>query len=211
MSLQEEIEKKAKKIHTSGYPMSIGELISLYNDEEIDLHPEFQRFFRWTPLQKARFIESILIGIPIPSIFVYQREDGIWDVIDGVQRLSAVFEFVGILKDEKGEKLLPGRMVKTDILPSLEGKMWKPDKDEDEDEPENFLTMSQRIEFKRAKFDVIIMKEDGDQDARYELFQRINTGGTEVELRRFLLAAKEKVSGLVSLGKELFTRENQNC
>ncbi len=67
-------------------------LNNLYTDNELDLHPEFQRFFRWKPSQKSRFIESLLIGIPIPSIFVYQREDGVWDVIDGVQRLSTIFD-----------------------------------------------------------------------------------------------------------------------
>ena len=48
--------------------MSIGEIMSLYEDRELDLHPEFQRFFRWTDLQKTRLIESILLGIPLPAI-----------------------------------------------------------------------------------------------------------------------------------------------
>jgi Protein of unknown function DUF262 len=93
MSLEQQIATKAKEIHTDGYPMSIGEVISLYKDSDIDIHPEFQRIFRWTTDQKSRLIESILLGIPIPSIFVSQRPDGVWDVIDGVQRLSTIFEF----------------------------------------------------------------------------------------------------------------------
>src|ERR1700690_4336180 len=101
----EEIETKAQTIHTDAYPMSIGELISVYKDEELDIHPEFQRFFRWTELQKSKFIESILLGIPIPSIFVSQREDGVWDVVDGVQRLSTIFEFTGVLRNEDGKRL----------------------------------------------------------------------------------------------------------
>jgi hypothetical protein len=92
MSLQEEINARSKEIHTDGYPMSLGEIISLYRDGELDIHPEFQRFFRWTPQQKSMLIESILLGIPIPSIFVSQRDDGVWDVIDGVQRLSTIFD-----------------------------------------------------------------------------------------------------------------------
>ncbi|MCP4109556.1 MAG: DUF262 domain-containing protein [Desulfobacteraceae bacterium] len=192
MSLQEEIERKAKAVHTDAYPMSIGELISLYQDGEIDLHPEFQRFFRWKPLQKTRFIESILIGIPIPSIFVYQRDDGIWDVIDGVQRLSTIFEFVGILEDEQGSKYDSLELEKGDYLPSLKGKMWKKENDDDDDadDLENYFTMFQRIAFKRAKLDIKIISEDSAQDARYELFKRINTGGTslsEQEVRNFLL------------------------
>jgi len=77
MSLKEEIDERAKEIHTDGYPMSIGEIISLYNNNEIDIHPEFQRLFRWNLTQKTKLVESILLGIPIPSIFVSQRDDGI--------------------------------------------------------------------------------------------------------------------------------------
>ena len=81
--------------------------MSLYEGNELDIHPEFQRFFRWTAEQKSRLIESILLGIPVPQIFVAQREDGIWDVVDGVQRLSTIFQLAGMLKDEQGERLPP--------------------------------------------------------------------------------------------------------
>ncbi|MDM8549956.1 DUF262 domain-containing protein [Desulfobacterales bacterium HSG2] len=198
MSLQQEIEKKAKEIHSDGYSLSIGGLISLYRDKELDLHPEFQRFFRWNLLQKTRFVESLLIGIPIPSIFVYQREDGVWDVIDGVRRLSAIFEFVGILEDEAGEKYAPLRLTGTDYLPSLEGKMWRNEEEEDDDDdsdPENYFTMFQRIELKRVRLDIKIIKEENEQDAGYELFRRINTGGislSEQEVRNFLLVMISK-------------------
>jgi len=51
--------------------MSVGELLNIYRDGDLDIHPEFQRFFRWSAAQKSRFIESLLLGIPIPSIFVH--------------------------------------------------------------------------------------------------------------------------------------------
>ena len=87
--------------------MSIGELISMYKEEEIIINPDFQRAFRWSITQQTRLIESILIGVPIPSIFVFQNEDGKWEVVDGVQRLSSIFQFVGVLKgkDKDGERL----------------------------------------------------------------------------------------------------------
>ena len=52
--------------------------------------------------QKTDLIESILLGIPIPPIFVAQRTDGVWDVIDGLQRLGTILQFVGVKKDEAG-------------------------------------------------------------------------------------------------------------
>jgi len=97
MDLQQEIDARRAEIRSDNYGMSIGELMSLYKDEELDIHPEFQRFYRWSVGQKSRLIESLLLGIPIPQIFVSQRADGVWDVVDGLQRLSTIFEFAGIL------------------------------------------------------------------------------------------------------------------
>src|SRR5215472_689001 len=105
MGLQEEIDKTRAEIRSDGYGVSIGEWISIYEKGELDIHPEFQRFFRWSDRQKSRLIESVFLGIPIPQIFVAQRPDGIWDVVDGLQRLSTIYQFAGVLKDENGEKL----------------------------------------------------------------------------------------------------------
>jgi uncharacterized protein with ParB-like and HNH nuclease domain len=96
MSLQDEITLRANQIFRESYQMSIGELINLYKDDEMDIHPEFQRVFRWSEFQKTRLIESIMLNIPIPPIFVSQSDDGVWDIIDGVQRLSTIFQFVSI-------------------------------------------------------------------------------------------------------------------
>jgi len=54
MSLAVQIEKKRKEIKTDGYPMSISEWISMYERKELDIHPELQRFFRWSQGQKTR-------------------------------------------------------------------------------------------------------------------------------------------------------------
>ncbi|MEM8157971.1 DUF262 domain-containing protein, partial [Morganella morganii] len=73
MSLIDEVNERRKEIRTDGYSISIGEWLSLYENGEIDIHPEFQRIYRWTEIQKTNLIESILLGIPIPPIFVSQR------------------------------------------------------------------------------------------------------------------------------------------
>lgn len=73
MGLKEEITERRKEIVVDSYPMSIGEMMNLYKDSEIDVHPEFQRFYRWDEEQKTKLIESILLGIPIPPIFVFKK------------------------------------------------------------------------------------------------------------------------------------------
>jgi len=175
VTLQQEIDEKARTIHTESYSMSIGELANMYEDEELEIHPEFQRVFRWDIDQRSKLIESILLGIPIPSIFVAQREDGIWDVIDGVQRLSTIFEFMGIFRDDSGNTVSGSQLVKTPYLKSLENKQY-----ENKADPTNSLTMSQRLFLKRGKIDIKIIKKESDSDVIYDLFQRINSLGTKL-------------------------------
>jgi len=189
MSLQDEITEKSGKIFRDSYQMSIGELINLYRDGEMDIHPEFQRVFRWNDYQKTKLIESIMLNIPIPSIFVNQNEDGVWDIIDGVQRLSTIFQFVGIFKDEDGEKLPPLVLQKTDYLPSFAGIQWS------SSIPELAFTKEQQLFFKRARIDIVIMKKESDPNTKYELFQRLNTGGTllsDQEVRNCLMIMTNK-------------------
>lgn len=190
MALQQEIENRAKQIHTDGYALSIGELMSLYKDKEIDIHPEFQRFFRWSPIQKTKLIESILLGIPIPPIFVSQREDGVWDVIDGLQRLSTILEFAGLLRDTDNNLKPASNLSGTEYLPSLEGKYWQKD-----DDPDNSFDQTQRLMIKRSKLGIQIIKKESDKDTKFELFQRLNTGGTaltEQEIRNCILVMINK-------------------
>jgi hypothetical protein len=120
-------------------------------------------------------IESILLGIPIPQIFVAQRPDGVWDVVDGLQRLSTIYQFVGILRDEDGRTTPPLTLESTKYLPSLEGRRW-----EDDVHPDQSLTPAQRLLIKRAKIDVSIILKESDEKSKYELFQRLNTGGSQL-------------------------------
>lgn len=178
MSLDDEIRERRKEIQTDGYPMSIGELMNMYRDGELDIQPEYQRYFRWSDPQKSRLIESLLLGIPIPSVFVHQRDDGVWDVIDGLQRLSTIFEFSGILRDSEGQVKPALTLVATRYLPSLSHKNW------------DTIGKDSQLLIKRSKIDVKIVKRESDGQAKYELFQRLNTGGSALsdqELRNCIV------------------------
>jgi hypothetical protein len=175
MPLEQEVEKNRKSIRTDGYPMSIGELTAMYKEGELKLRPDFQRYFRWSAEQKSKLLESFLLGIPIPSIFVHQRSDGVWDVVDGLQRLSSIFEIMGILKDEDGELLPPLVFQSTKYLPSLVGKTWGVN----EADEKGIGGTLQRV-FKRSKIDIKIVLRESDSDTKLELFQRLNTGGSSL-------------------------------
>ena len=162
--LLKELSEGRKEIKTDSYSMSIGELLNLYTEGELQLDPAYQRLFRWSDEQKSNFIESILLGIPIPPIFVAQKEGGKWSVVDGVQRISSILQLTGDLKNKE-----PLTLTTTRKLPSLEGFTW--------------LTLPDDIKriLKRSKFGINIILTENSIQAQYELFQRLNTGGLHLE------------------------------
>jgi hypothetical protein len=151
--------------------MSLGEVLSLYRDGDLDVHPEFQRIFRWNEEQKSRLIESILLGIPIPPIFVSQRNDGVWDVIDGVQRLSTIFEFMGVYRDHLDRPVPPASLSATEYLPDLAGYTWEPT-----GSSVKSFSDAMRRDVKRSKLEFRIIRKESDPNAKYDLFQRLNSG-----------------------------------
>ncbi|MEV4134426.1 DUF262 domain-containing protein [Dactylosporangium sp. NPDC049742] len=169
--MQGEIDAGRSTVKADAYSMSIGELINLYRSRELVIRPEFQRLFRWSQEKKSRLIESILLGIPLPSVFVMQRHDGVWELIDGLQRISTILEFTGELLDEdNGEPRPPSTLTATKYLPSLHGMTFESDEGPT-------LSAGQRIGFKRSKIDVKILLPESDEKAKYELFDRLNSGG----------------------------------
>ena len=110
MTKEEKIKKFEKEVAdarnnltTDRLDMSFGEIISMYEREEIFINPDFQRLFRWKDDQKTKLIESILLGIPIPPIFVAEDSEGRWELVDGLQRLSTVLSFFGLLRSKEGK------------------------------------------------------------------------------------------------------------
>lgn len=194
MSLESQIAGRAKEIHADGYPMSIGEVMSLYRDGDIEIHPEFQRIFRWNDEQKSRLIESILLGIPIPPIFVSQRDDGVWEVIDGVQRLSTVLQFVGVYREENRQLAEPLTLLATEYLSELENYRW-----EVSGTGKKVFTDAMRRDFKRAKLEFRIIRKESDENAKYDMFQRLNAGTR-------LSAQEARNCLLVMINRSLFGR-----
>jgi hypothetical protein len=165
MPLEDEVQKSRKEITTDGYEMSLGEIMSLYSSKELIINPQYQRYFRWDISQKTKFIESILLGIPLPAIFVYQSEQGVWELVDGLQRISTILEFTGLLRQEDNDALYtPSTMEGTKMLPSLARSTWNGDAD-------HGLPKPLQLDFKRARMRVEILKRESDPQSKYELFR----------------------------------------
>ena len=167
--LQQEIELVRKEIKTDNFSMAIRELIQVYKDGDLELFPSYQRLFRWDDEQKSRFIESLLMGIPTPPIFIAQKKGSKWTIVDGLQRVSTLLQLMGLFKDNKGNIKLTFKFTATDKVPSIEGLEWS-ELNED----------VQRI-IKMSKFDLKIILVEDNITAQYELFKRLNTGAVALQ------------------------------
>ncbi len=166
--LTTQIEIARNQLNTDRLDVSFGEIMSMYERQEIIIKPAFQRFFRWDIEQRTRFIESVLLGIPVPPIFVAEDKDGVWELVDGLQRISTILSFFGVLKseDEGIRKNNNWRLIAGDRLEALDGFTY-------ETLPNLF-----RLNIKRATCRVEILRWTTDYDMRFELFNRLNTGGS---------------------------------
>ncbi|TRB22913.1 DUF262 domain-containing protein [Rhizobium rhizogenes] len=170
--LKEEIEEAKRSVNTDTVQITIGEVSNMYSSKELNILPDFQRLFRWTNDRKSNFVESILIGIPIPPVFVYEKEDGTWELIDGLQRISTLLEFMGVLKDVDTGMLQRSQLQKTKYLPSMQGLVW-----EEKAEGEVAIDKALQLFFRRARVDFQILKHPSDPKTKFDLFQRLNRGG----------------------------------
>lgn len=170
--LKDEIAEAKRTVATDSVQISIGEIAHMYDSNELNITPEFQRLFRWPDNKKANFIESILIGIPIPPVFVFERGDGTWELIDGLQRISTILEFMGLLCDPDSGERKRSVLTRTKYLPALGRTAW-----ESQNDDETSLDKPQQLFFRRSRIGFEILKHPTDPDTKYDLFQRLNRGG----------------------------------
>jgi hypothetical protein len=128
--------------------------------------PGYQREDTWEPSRKSRFVESLLMGLPIPFLFFWENPStGKLEIVDGAQRLRTIAQFIS------GELVL-GEL---DELDALQGLKFT-------DLPE-----SRQRKIKNRSIRGIVLNEHADEDARFDLFDRINTGSkvaNKAEVRR---------------------------
>lgn len=180
------IDRERNHIRTDKLDMTYGELASLYEGKELIISPEYQRLFRWGEDQKARFIESILLGFPIPAIFVAEDQQGVWELVDGLQRMSTILEYIGVLKDLSDELVAPSRISfdnkKSTLAPLLDGLRY------------GELSLRSRLSIKRAHCRVEVIKVGSSERMKYEVFERLNTGGADLsaqEVRNCIFRATD--------------------
>lgn len=210
IAIDNELESARSSFKTQKMSMSIGELCSLFKKQDLILNPNFQRVFRWNEEQQSRLIESILLGIPLPPIFIAQQKDSKWTVVDGLQRLSTIFKIEGLLQSDDQDSIQHVLSVHHQILKESTTEEDEEDLFNDiEDEVEEVLdtkvdsnntlrfsglkkltelngltwkelSLDHRRSVRRSFFEINIMYLESNTKAQYELFQRLNTGGSSL-------------------------------
>jgi len=152
-------EKKQREVLISVVDYNLATLAQLVQSKTIDLSPKYQRRARWDMTRQSRLIESFMMNVPVPPIFLNEDEYGQYSVIDGKQRLTAITNFM------RGRLTLCGLTVFSDI----NGRTF-------DDLPESLRNHIST----RTNIRTIIILRQSDTDVKFEVFQRLNTGGVRL-------------------------------
>lgn len=168
MAGENEIAEQSKRIDFYMTEYSVELLANKMQKGEFTV-PSYQRAFTWEDERKSRFLESVIMGLPIPFLFFWEMENGKLEIVDGSQRLRTLEEFV--LGDFRLEEL--------ESLPSISGFRFI-----------DLLESRQRKLLNRS-IRGIVLNEHADAQARFDMFERINTSSkaaNKAEVRRGALA-----------------------
>jgi hypothetical protein len=175
------ISNSVRQASTQALDISFNELLDMSESGELQITPDYQRLFRWTDGQQSRFIESLLLEMPVPPIFVIEEEANTYQLIDGLQRISSYLHLRGNLVAEHrdppitlGDKL---RLVDCDIVQQLNGLTFED------------LPASLQIRLKRRFIRMEVIRKETNSVFKYHMFKRLNTGGDQLSSQQVRNAA----------------------
>ncbi|MDZ4286040.1 MAG: DUF262 domain-containing protein [Candidatus Sungbacteria bacterium] len=185
MALLEEVAKFRQTIKTDSYSPTVKEILDNFSAGDWIIRPVFQRLFRWDLQRQSEFIESLVLNIPTPPIFVAaNKNDGRYEIIDGLQRVSTLLKFFcndiktkmaperwRALQNEFAADLeennifIPSALWAGGLLPGLEGVTA-------ENLPDAILRT-----LRHSRIPVILIEPESSVEARYHVFRRLNRSG----------------------------------
>ena len=159
-----DVEVGQRKIIWQAKDFSIREFLTMKNDGELILQPIYQRNFVATDLIASKLIESILLDVPIPVVYLAEEQDGSFSVIDGQQRLTSFLSFLeGKFPDSR-----PFKLSGLKVLSEVNRKL--------------FVDLDSELQKKIRSTTIhsIIIKKESNPDIKFEIFERLNTGSTKL-------------------------------
>ncbi|HTT99369.1 MAG TPA: DUF262 domain-containing protein [Rhizomicrobium sp.] len=174
-ALANQLAKQRRTVDFDTFDIQMQQLVGMLEDSQIWIAPAYQRQFRWDPIRCSELVESLMLGIPIPNLFMATNSDNTWEVVDGLQRLSTIAKFAG--SDALRAKLnLGDALVLQDLkkLDQFTGFTYET------------LPPSLQQHWRTRPIKVVTLNDKSDDVLRFDLFERLNTGGialTKQEIR----------------------------
>lgn len=166
-----------RKVVIQPYDYPVRTLMDMIVDGDLRLDPDYQRQYRWSDEKASRFIESVLLNIPVPVLYLAEEPDGSFSVIDGQQRLTSLMRFIKpneldaiFPETELDELLLNGLKVRSEI----NGKRYTD------------LDRADKSAIAKRPVRCIVVLNESDSTLKFEVFERLNTGSaslTDQEVR----------------------------
>jgi len=147
------------EVFVENKPFSLRQIVDLIDTREIELTPDFQRNFIWDKTRQCRLIESILLGLPLPSIYLSQYDDGRLTVVDGLQRLTTIRSFM------------------TDELVLINLEYLKECNEKRFSELVGILSPLRIRRFGQTQIMCFVIDYRSPSKLKFDLFKRLNTGG----------------------------------
>ena len=175
------------------FDIQLQELLRMLSEGQISVAPAYQRQFRWDDARCSELIESLMLGIPIPNLFMATNDDNTWETVDGVQRLSAIVKFAGDnglrATFGLGRALVLEGLKKLSLFTGLTFSSLH-------------LSIQQHVKTRPLR--VVTLNDKSDVFIRFDLFERLNTGGvllTNHEIRDCVFQGKfaDKLDELAKL------------
>ncbi|MEI8635130.1 DUF262 domain-containing protein [Vibrio sp. PP-XX7] len=168
IKIQEQLDNNRRTVSFDSYDITVKQIYDMVAEGKvIEIAPEYQRHFVWDEKRQSALIESIFLGIPVPSMFMATNKDSSWEVIDGLQRLSTLINFIGDNEELKNARTSYQKLKPTSLrkLEAMNGISFKE------------LPSSIRMMFLTRPLRITVLNDRSDFSVRYDLFERLNTGG----------------------------------
>ncbi|WP_270298661.1 DUF262 domain-containing protein [Eggerthella sinensis] len=185
--IREQLHEQRRKVDFDAYDISCEELVTRIEKKRIDVAPVYQRQFRWDDDRQSALIESLLLGIPVPNLFMATNNSPDqplqWEIVDGLQRSLTIMNFIA--PNESRELVgLTGKSLRLkgmSKLANLNDLSYA-------DLPNDIATLLLDRPLK-----VTVLNDKSDKQVRFDLFERLNTGGislTDQEVRECIFRGK---------------------
>jgi hypothetical protein len=164
--LLEELNTERRRVDVSTADLTVREVVRMVGDGELNAAPVYQRKFRWREEDESRLVESLMLGLPVPSVFVASNPDFSLEIVDGLQRVSTLVHYLSKDPQELAKigKSVPLQLKGLQKLGELEGS--------------DFDSLPEEIQryFVRLPLRITTLTDKSDPEIRFQLFDRLNRG-----------------------------------